>query len=61
MAIAVCKFLKFFRGSMLPVPLESFLVLKLLKIESAGKTTLEKVKKKIGAPFPEKILNTLLT
>ena len=34
-------------------PLESFLVLKLLEINSAENTTLDKVTK-IGAPFPEK-------
>ena len=36
-----------------PDPLESFLVLKLLKINSAGKNTLEKVTK-IGAPSLKK-------
>ena len=40
--------------------LESFLVLKLLKINSAGKKRLEKVTK-IGASSLKKILNTLLT
>ena len=42
MAIAVCQFSKIFQGSMPPDPLESFLVLKLLKNHSAGKNTLEK-------------------
>ena len=37
MVIAVCKFSKIFRGSMSPDPLESCLVLKLLKINSAEK------------------------
>ena len=41
-------------------PLESFLVLTLLKINSAEKTTLEKLTK-IGAPSLKKILNTPLT
>ena len=41
-------------------PLESFLLLKLLKINSAVKTMLEKMTK-IGAPFLKKILNTCLT
>ena len=54
MAIAVCKFSKFFRGSMLRTPLESFLILTLLKINSAEKTTLEKVTK-IGASSLKKI------
>ena len=44
--IAICKFSKNFRGSMPPNPLEPFLILKLLKINSAKKkTTLEKVTK----------------
>ena len=42
-AITVCQFSKNFRGSMPPDPLESFLLFKLHKINSAGKTTLEKV------------------
>ena len=37
MAITVCKFSKIFWGSMPPDPLESILVLKLLKINSAEK------------------------
>ena len=43
-----------------PNPLESFLVRKLLKINSAEKNALEKVTK-IGASFFKKILNTPLT
>ena len=37
MAITVCKFSTIFRGSMPRVPLQSFLLLKLLKINSAAK------------------------
>ena len=44
----------------LRTPPESFLLLKLLKINSAGKTTLEKVTK-CGALSRKKILNTPLT
>ena len=47
-------------GSMPPDPLESFLALKLLRIESAEKTTLEKVTT-IGPPSLKKFLNTALT
>ena len=43
-----------FSGGARSGPLKSFLVLKLLKIESAGKTTLEKVTK-IGAPSLKKL------
>ena len=45
MAITVGKFSKTFRGNKPPDPMESLLLLKLLKINSAGKTTLEKVTK----------------
>ena len=53
MAISVCKFSKFLRGSIPWTPLESFLVLQLLKIKSAEKTAVEKVTK-IGALFRNK-------
>ena len=53
MAIAICKFSKFFWGSVPPDSQESFLILKLLKIKSDEKTTLEKVTKLV--PLPEKI------
>ena len=59
MAITVRKFSKNFRGSMPWTLLESFLVPKLLKINSAGKNMLEKGTK-IGASL-KKILNTPLT
>ena len=42
MAIAVCKISKTFGGACPRTPLESFLAIKLLKINSAGTNTLEK-------------------
>ena len=60
MAITACKFSKIVRGIMPPDPLESFLLFKLLKINSVGKTTLEKVAK-FDLIFLKKILNTPLT
>ena len=42
LAIAACKFKKFFRGSMPPDPLEPFLFLNQLQISSTEKNTLEK-------------------
>ena len=59
MAITACKVSKFSGGVCLRTPLESFLVLKLLKTNSAGKTALEKVTK-FGGPYLKKILNTPL-
>ena len=41
-AITACKFSKFFRGSMPPDPLESFLCLNQLQISCAEKNTLKK-------------------
>ena len=52
MAITVCKFSKFFWGACHSDPLESFLVHKLLKINTAENTALEKLTK-IGAPPSE--------
>ena len=60
MASTACKFSHFFRGSMPSDPLESFLLLKLLKIDSAKKITLKKVSK-IGTSSQKKIPNTPLT
>ena len=62
MAITVAhgNFQNFFGGACPRTPLELCLILKLLKINSAEKTALEKVTK-IGAPSLKKILNTPLT
>ena len=53
MAITVCKFSKIFRRSMSPDPPRVLLLLKLLVINSAGKSTLEK-SDEIRCSLPEK-------
>ena len=55
MAITVCQFSKIFWRSIPPDPLESFLLLKLLKINSAGENYAWK-RDKIWCFLPEKIL-----
>ena len=59
-AITVCKFLKIVRGSMPPDTPRVLLLLKLLTINSAANTALEKVTK-LGALSLKKILNAPLT
>ena len=49
------NFQNFFGGAFPRFPIESFLVLKLLRINSGGKSD------EIWCPLPEKILNTPLT
>ena len=57
MAITVYQFSKIFRGSMPPDPLESFLFLNLLEINTTEKNKLEKT----FVASPKKILNAPLT
>ena len=53
MAIAVCKFSKFFRGSMSPDPLHSFLFLNVLQINFTEKKIYKLKNDEFDTPDPE--------
>ena len=57
MAITVCKFSKIFMGACPRTPLESFLLLKLLELNSAEKKTMLEIVTKFDSPSLKNFLN----
>ena len=62
MVIVICKFSKIFQKSMAPDPVEPFLFLNLLQINSDEKEYTQKMSKYVVlSPKKKKMLNTSLT